>query len=72
MHHHVGMEEVRGNHIGYEGSVFFLEHNGHYVVAYVPLSLQLQHSDRAEAHSHMVDRLDEIRRDRILPPLDPV
>lgn len=44
--HHVGMEKVRGNHIWYEGSVFFLEHNGHYVVPYVPLSLQLQHRNR--------------------------
>lgn len=75
LHHHVGMEKVRGNHVWYEGSVFFLEHNGHYVVAYVPLSLQLQHSNRAEVRSHIVNRLDKIRqerRDRILLPFYPV
>lgn len=58
LHHHVGMEKVRGDHIWYEGSVFFLEHNGHYVVAYVPLSLQLQ---QQQSSSQIVNRLDKLR-----------
>lgn len=37
--HNVGVEEIRGDHVWYKGSVFLLEHNGHDVVPYVPLSL---------------------------------
>lgn len=42
--HDVGMKKVGSDHVRYEGSVFLLEHDGHNVVPYVPLSLQLQHT----------------------------
>ena len=37
--HDVAMEEVGGDHVRYERSVLLLEHDGHDVVPYVPLSL---------------------------------
>lgn len=37
--HNVGVEKVGGDHVRYEGSVFFLEHDGNDVIPYVPLSL---------------------------------
>lgn len=40
--HDVGVEEVGGDHVRHERSVLILENNGHDVVPYVPLSLQLQ------------------------------
>lgn len=52
--HNVGVEEVGGDHVRYEGSVFFLEYDGHNVVPYVPLSLQLQHTSHVETHDKLI------------------
>lgn len=51
--HNVGVEEVGGDHVRYKGSVFLLEDDGHNVVPYVPLSLQLQHTN----HTATCDKL---------------
>lgn len=39
LHHHIRMQKVGLDHVGYKGCVFFLEHDGHDVIAYVPLPL---------------------------------
>lgn len=41
LHHHVRVKEVGLDHVGHEGSVGLLEHDGDDVVAYVSLPLQL-------------------------------
>lgn len=50
--HNVGVEKVGGDHVRYKGSIFFLEYDGHNIVPYVPLSLQLQHK------SHRATKFD--------------
>lgn len=46
LHHHIRMQEVGLDHVWYKGRVLLLEHDGHYVVAYVPLPLQLEGTDK--------------------------
>lgn len=46
LHHHICMQEVGLDHVWYKGRVFLLEHDGHNVVAYVSLSLQLEGTDK--------------------------
>lgn len=41
--HDVSVEKIGGDHVWHKGRAFFLEHNGHNVISYVPLSLQLKH-----------------------------
>lgn len=41
LHHHVRVQEVGLDHVGHEGRVLLLEHDGDDVVAYVSLPLQL-------------------------------
>jgi len=40
--HHVGVQEVGGDHVRNEGRVLLLEHHRHDVISYVPLPLQLE------------------------------
>lgn len=44
--HDVGVEKIGGNHVWHKGRVFFLEHDGHDVISYVPLPLQLRHTQQ--------------------------
>src|SRR5262249_31149305 len=37
-----GVKEIAGDHIGHEGRILILEHNGHDIVADVPFSLNLK------------------------------
>lgn len=39
LHHNISMEEVGGDHVGNEGSVFLLEYDGNDIIPYVSLSL---------------------------------
>lgn len=50
LHHHIGVQEVGGNHVGDEGRVLVLEDDGHNVVADVPLPLQLGGGGGQEGH----------------------
>lgn len=36
-----GVKKIAGDHVGHEGSVLVLEHDGHDIVTNVPLSLNL-------------------------------
>lgn len=55
--HDVGVEEVGGDHVGYERSVFLLEHDGDDVVPYVSLPLQLQHNGENDCDPSQSDLL---------------
>lgn len=44
--HDVGVEKIGGNHVWHKGRVFFLEHDGHNVISYVSLPLQLKHAQQ--------------------------
>lgn len=46
LHHHVRVQEVGLDHVWHKGRVLLLEHDGHNVVAYVPLPLQLEVTDK--------------------------
>lgn len=46
LHHHIRMQEVGLDHVWYKGRVLLLEHDGYNVVAYVPLPLQLDITDK--------------------------
>lgn len=41
LHHHEGVQEIGGDHVGHEGGVLVLEDDGHDVVADVALPLKL-------------------------------
>lgn len=45
LYHNVGVKEVWCNHVWHKWSVLFLEHNGHNVISYMSLSLQLKHRE---------------------------
>ena len=59
LHHHVGVQEVRGRHVGAEGRVALLEHHRDYVVPDVALPLQLLGVGllQGEQHVHVVHAL---------------
>ncbi len=46
LHHHICVQEVGLDHIRYKRRVLLLEHDGYNVVAYVPLPLQLDSTDK--------------------------
>lgn len=46
LHHHIRVQEVGLDHIWYERRILLLENDGHDVVAYVPLPLQLESEDK--------------------------
>lgn len=46
LNHHICVQEVGLDHVWYKGRVLLLEHDGYNVVAYVPLPLQLDDTDR--------------------------
>lgn len=46
LHHHIRMQEVGLDHVWYKGRVLLLKHDGYNVVAYVPLPLQLDGTDK--------------------------
>lgn len=45
LYHNVGMQEVWCDHVWHKRSVLVLEHNGHNVIPYMSLSLQLKHKE---------------------------
>lgn len=42
LNHYISVKEIRCNHIGYKWCIFFLEHNSHDVISYMPLPLELK------------------------------
>lgn len=46
LHHHIRMQEVGLDHVWHKGRVLLLEYDGYDVVAYVPLPLQLEDTDK--------------------------
>lgn len=62
LHHDVRVEEVGLDHVGNKRGVFLLEHDGHDVVAYVSLPLELDDTRKHQipnqachCHSHFRD-----------------
>ena len=57
LHHHVPMQEVGLDHVWNKGRVLLLEHDGYDIIAYVPLPLQLDGTDKQKSQRRKHPRL---------------